>query len=82
MENKEDYLIAGRIIDPMVKNLGDDRNSMWVTEGEVNGVPVTIELMRTHNNRYMAFVETKHEKGFYWQKILNEYLDFAYNKVS
>lgn len=81
IEKRKDYLFAGGILNPMVENLKDDNNCAWISECEVNGVPVNIELVKYYG-KHMCYVYTKHEKGFNWFKLFNEYLDFAINKVA
>lgn len=78
IKRRVEYRWASDILNPMIEKLGDNREMMQVSEGDVNGVPVTIELMRPRD-KYMVFVKTDHEKGYEWFKLFNDYLEYAYN---
>lgn len=78
IKRRVEYQWASDILRPMVEKLGDNREQMFVSESEVDGVPVTLELLRPRD-RYMVFVKTYHEKGYEWLRLFNDYLDYAYN---
>lgn len=78
IKRRVEYQWASDILRPMIEKLGDNREMMQVSEGEVNGVPVTIELMRPRD-KYMVFVKTDHQKGYEWFRLFNDYLEYAYN---